>query len=141
MDKKTIKLDLSAIGEGGLQEKVDKELEKVFDNILDPNTDSKTARKLTITLTMKPDDSRQTVSTAMEVKSQLAPQKGVATTVLVGQKDGKVYANELKSTVPGQTYFDENAVLRTDIGQPIDDLDKGVNEGVIDFNKQKKAGN
>lgn len=47
MDK-TIRLDLSAIGEGGLQEKVDKELEKVFDNILDPNTDTKTARKLTI---------------------------------------------------------------------------------------------
>lgn len=58
---KTIKLDLSAIGEGGLQEKVDKELEKVFDNILDPNTETKVARKVTITLTMKPDDARQTV--------------------------------------------------------------------------------
>ena len=31
MDK-TIKLDLSAIGEGSLQEKVDKELEKIFGN-------------------------------------------------------------------------------------------------------------
>ena len=38
MDK-TIKLDLSALGDGGLQEKVDKEFEKVFDNILDPNTE------------------------------------------------------------------------------------------------------
>lgn len=139
MDK-TIKLDLSAIGEGGLQEKVDKELEKVFDNILDPNTDVKTARKLTITLTMKADDTRQTVSTAMEVKSTLAPQKGVATTVLVGQKDGKVYANELKSAMPGQTYFDEDAVLRTDVGQPIENIEKGINEDVIDFNK-KKVGN
>ncbi|WP_438477319.1 hypothetical protein [Streptococcus pluranimalium] len=139
--EKTIKLDLSAIGEGGLQEKVDKELEKVFDNILDPNTETKVARKVTITLTMKPDDARQTVSTAMEVKSTLAPQTGVATTVLVGEKDGKVYANELKSTVPGQTYFDDAAVLRTDIGQPVEDLEKGVNAAVIDFNKQKKAGN
>lgn len=95
MDK-TIKLDLSAIGEGGLQEKVDKELEKVFDNILDPNTDIKTKRKLTITLTMVPDETREVISTSMEVKSSLAPQTGVATTVLVGQKDGKVYANELK---------------------------------------------
>ncbi|VTS32556.1 phage protein [Streptococcus pseudoporcinus] len=43
----------------------------------------------------------------MEVKSTLAPQTGVATTVLVGQKDGKVYANELKSSIPGQMYFDE----------------------------------
>lgn len=140
MINKKIKLDLSQIGEGGLQEKVDKELEKVFDNILDPNTETKTARKLTITLTMKSDDSRQTVATAMEVKSTLAPQKSVATTVLVGQKDGAVYANELKSTVPGQTYFDEEAVLKTDIGEPIENLEKGVNEDVIDFNKQKKAG-
>ncbi|VTT01419.1 hypothetical protein [Streptococcus dysgalactiae] len=140
MDK-TIKLDLSAIGEGGLQEKVDKELEKVFDNILDPNTDIKTKRKLTITLTMVPDETREVVSTSMEVKSSLAPQTGVATTVLVGQKDGKVYANELKSKIPGQTYFDEQATLRTDIGQPIDDLERGINEDVIDFNKQKKVGN
>lgn len=139
--EKTIKLDLSAIGEGSLQEKVDKELEKVFDNILDPNTETKVARKVTITLTMKPDGARQTVTTSMDVKSTLAPQVGVATTVLVGEKDGKVYANELKSTVPGQTYFDEDAVLRTDIGQPVEDLDKGVNVDVIDFNKQKKAGN
>lgn len=140
MDK-TIKLDLSAIGEGGLQEKVDKELEKVFDNILDPNTDTKAARKLTITLTMKPDDTRQTVATSMEVKSSLAPQTGVATTVLVGQKDGKVYANELKSSIPGQMYFDEKGDVRTDIGQPVEELEKGINEDVIDFNNKKKVGN
>lgn len=58
MTDKTIKLDLSQIGDGGLQEKVDKELEKVIANILDPNTETKTARKLAITLTMKPDDTR-----------------------------------------------------------------------------------
>lgn len=140
MDK-TIKLDLSAIGEGGLQEKVDKELEKVFDNILDPNTDTKATRKLIITLTMKPDDTRQTVATGMEVKSTLAPQTGVATTVLVGQKDGKVYANELKSSIPGQMYFDEKGEVRTDIGQPVEELEKGINEDVIDFNNKKKVGN
>lgn len=35
MDKKLIGLDLTHIADGGLQEKLDKELEKVFDNILD----------------------------------------------------------------------------------------------------------
>lgn len=141
MTDKTIKLDLSQIGEGGLQEKVDKELEKVIVNILDPNTETKTARKLVITLTMKSDDTRQTVSTTMEVKSTLAPQKAIATTVLVGQDDNQVYANELKSSIPGQTYFDDKAILRTDVGEPIEDIEKGINNDVIDFNKQKKAGN
>lgn len=141
MTDKTIKLDLSQIGEGGLQEKVDKELEKVIVNILDPNTETKTARKLVITLTRKSDDTRQTVSTTMEVKSTLAPQKAIATTVLVGQDDNQVYANELKSSMPGQTYFDDKAILRTDVGEPIEDIEKGINNDVIDFNKQKKAGN
>lgn len=141
MTNKTIKLDLSQIGDGGLQEKVDKELEKVIANILDPNTEAKTARKLVITLTMKSDDTRQTVVTAMEIKSTLAPQKAVATTILVGQEGDQIYANELKSNMPGQTYFDDQATLRTDIGEPIEDIDKGINNDVIDFNKQKKAGN
>lgn len=139
MDK-TIKLDLSALGDGGLQEKVDKEFEKVFDNILDPNTDNKVARKLVITLTMKADDSREVISTSMGVKSTLAPQTGVATTVLVGKKDGKTYANELKSNMPGQMYFDDKAQLRTDTGLPVEEIEKGINEDVIDFNK-KKVGN
>lgn len=132
MDK-TIKLDLSALGEGGLQE-------KVFDNILDPNTDGKVARKLVITLTMKADETREVVSTSMDVKSTLAPQTGVATTVLVGKKDGKTYANELKSNIPGQMFFDDEARLRTDIGQPVEEIEKGINSEVIDFNK-KKVGN
>ncbi|HEL1645542.1 TPA: hypothetical protein TXL48_002180 [Streptococcus suis] len=139
MDK-TIKLDLSALGEGGLQEKVDKELEKVFDNILDPNTDSKVARKLVITLTMKADDSREVISTSMDVKSTLAPQLGVATVVLAGRKDGKIHANELKSSAPGQMYFDDTAQLRTDVGQPVEEIEKSINAEVIDFNK-KKVGN
>ena len=36
MKDKTIKIDLSKIANTALQEKVDKELEKVLDNILDP---------------------------------------------------------------------------------------------------------
>lgn len=47
MKDKTIKIDLS---------KVDKELEKVLDNILDPNTEAKATRKVTITLMMSTDD-------------------------------------------------------------------------------------
>lgn len=123
------------------KKKLIKNLKKVIVNILDPNTETKTARKLVITLTMKSDDTRQTVSTTMEVKSTLAPQKAIATTVLVGQDDNQVYANELKSSMPGQTYFDDKAILRTDVGEPIEDIEKGINNDVIDFNKQKKAGN
>ncbi|HFH7724547.1 hypothetical protein AX265_05860 [Streptococcus agalactiae] len=143
MEKKLIGLDLSHIAEGGLQEKLDNELEQVFDNILDLNTEAKAKRKITITLTMSSNEERTVVDTIMEVKSKLAPQNGVATTILVGldYDTGQVHANELKSTVPGQMYFDENGEILTDIGQPVEGIEQQqTKQDVIDFNK-KKVGN
>lgn len=144
MEKKLIGLDLSHIAEGGLQEKLDNELEKVFDNILDLNTDAKAKRKITITLTMSSNEERTVVDTVMDVKAKLAPQNAVATTILVGRDfdTGMVHANELKSTVPGQMYFDENGEILTDIGQPVAEIEQqqATKPDIIDFNK-KKVGN
>ena len=140
MKDKTIKIDLLKIANTALQEKVDKELEKVLENILDLNTEAKATRKVTIILTMSTDDERTVVKTGMEVKSTLAPQKGVATTVIVGRDDtGKIHANELKSGIPGQTYFDDNGDMRTDTGELIEKVEK-QSTNIIDYN-QKKAGN
>lgn len=72
-----------------------------------------------------------------------SPQNGVATTILVGldYDTGQVHANELKSTVPGQMYFDENGEILTDIGQPVEGIEQQqTKQDVIDFNK-KKVGN
>lgn len=142
MDKKLIGLDLSHIAEGGLQEKLDNELEKVFDNILDLNTEPKAKRKITITLTMSSNEERTVVDTVMDVKSKLAPQSGVATTILVGRDydTGQLHANELKSSIPGQMYFDENGEIRTDIGQPVAEVEQSADTDVIDFNTKKVGG-
>ncbi|HEM5080798.1 TPA: hypothetical protein U1209_000766 [Streptococcus suis] len=141
MQKKLIGLDLSHIADGGLQEKLDHELEKVFDNILDLNTEAKAKRKVTITLTMFANEERTVVDTVMDVKSKLAPQNGVATTILVGRDydTGRVHANELKSSVPGQMYFDDDAQLRTDTGQPVEEVEQQsapATPDIIDFKKK-----
>lgn len=138
MGKNLIGLDLSHLADGGLQEKLDKELGKVIDNILDLNTEAKAKRKITITLTMSANEERQVVDTRMEVKSTLAPQNGVATTILVGRdyETGQLHANELKSSIPGQMYFDENGEVRTDIGQPVVEVEQQTQD-IIDFNKKK----
>lgn len=142
MDKQLIGLDMSHIAEGGLQEKLDNELEKVFDNILDLNTEPKAKRKITITLTMSSNEERTVVDTVMDVKSKLAPQSGVATTILVGRDydTGQLHANELKSSIPGQMYFDENGEIRTDIGQPVAEVEQSADTDVIDFNTKKVGG-
>lgn len=142
MSNKKIKLDLSSLAGGGLQEKVDKELAAVIENLLDLNTDAKAKRKVAITLTMSANDDRSIVETAIDIKSTLAPQKGVATTVLIGRDidTGEVHANELKSGVLGQTYFDDNGDMRTDTGELIEEIEKKSTPEIIDFN-QKKVGN
>ncbi|MBO8083177.1 hypothetical protein F6P92_05100 [Streptococcus suis] len=141
MAKNIIGLDLSNIADGGLQEKLNNELARVIENILDPNTDPTVKREVSIKLVLKPNDQRNSVDTIMEVKSKLAPQVKLSTTILVGQnyETGEIHANELLSAMPGQTFFDNDAVLRTDTGQPIDEIEKEDNPAIIDF--KKKVGN
>lgn len=58
---------------GAFQERVDLEMSKVMDNILDPNTSPTQKRKLTMTIEFAPDDSRSNITVNVAVKSALAP--------------------------------------------------------------------
>lgn len=59
--QKKIDLPLSALANGAIQEKLDYELEKLFNNIHDPNTKAEDKRAITIKLEFSPDENRQTV--------------------------------------------------------------------------------
>ncbi|APX72698.1 replication terminator protein [Companilactobacillus allii] len=140
---KDINFDLSQIADGGVQEKFSRELKKLSENILDSNTDAKAKRKITINLTYKPNDNRDAVDVIAEVKSTLAPQVGLSTTMLVGRDEntGVIAANELKSGTPGQTYFDSiDSTLKTDTGEPVDEVEENKetqSENVIDLQDKK----
>lgn len=135
--EKNIDLPLSELANGAIQEKLDGELQKVFENIHDPNTAPSAKRTVTIKLEFTPDESRQAVSLKTDFVQKLAQVEGVATTVLTGKnlKNGKVEARELKSQVPGQTYLDpEDGKFKTDTGTPIEEIEK--NNQVIDLQKR-----
>lgn len=138
---KNIDLDLSNIAGGGLQEKVDLEMKKVFENIHDPNTKATAKRKLTISIELVPDENREVVSVTSNVKPNLAPLTDVATTVLTGRdlNTGKVEAHELKSSVPGQTYIDpDDLKQKTDVGEPIDVIEQeSEKQQIIDLQKKR----
>lgn len=144
MGEQLFNFDLSKIADGGAQEKFTTELQKVADNILDLNTESKTKRKVTIDLTFIPNVKRDTVDVVVDVKSKLAPQVGVTTTMLLGRDmdTGMTALAELKSGVPGQTYFDpDDSVQKTDTGKPIDEVEaesdsKESKGNVIDLQNQ-----
>lgn len=134
---KKVELNLSSLASGGVQENFDMEVKKLLENIQDPNTEADKPRKLVLTLTLLPDESRELVKLDSQIKLTMAPTKSVTTNLITGLNvNGEVEATELKSGVPGQMYIDEDAQLRTDTGVPVEEVEK---KQVIDLQKTKKA--
>ncbi|GAX06973.1 phage protein [Secundilactobacillus pentosiphilus] len=140
MTKSLINIDLSKISNGALQEKFEREMQKVVANLMDPNTDATKKRKLTMTLTLQTDDSRSVVFMDTEVKSSLVPDKSVNSKLLIGLDDHKQpVANELKSGTPGQTFIGDDGKLHTDTGEDVDQVEAKQKNKVIDLQHGKEA--
>jgi hypothetical protein len=83
-------------------------MQKVLENILDPNTEALAARKITVNITLKPSDTRDVVGITCVTKTNLAPSKGVKTNVFIGKdKGGQIGLTEIK---PKQNYYMEETV-------------------------------
>ena len=92
---------------GAFIERVDYEMNKVIDNILDPNTKATAKRKITLTIELAPDDERQTIGVSVTAKSTLAPTNPVATSLYVtNDNNGELVVAEMVPQVPGQTAMD-----------------------------------
>lgn len=140
-----IEIILSKLSEGAVQQKLDGELEKVFNNIHDLNTEAKKKRAITITLEFMPDEKRQVVNLTTKFSTKLAPVEELDTTILT-DKDlttGLIAAKELKSNAPGQTYIDMDGTVKTDVGEPIDVIEKeelkkqNINNQIIDLKAKR----
>jgi hypothetical protein len=88
MDEET--LGLSSLGRGAAIERFDDALQRVLNNVIDPNTDLG-ARKIVLTVTIKPNDARDQCAVAISCGEKLGGSKPVGTTLFVGRgKDGAV---------------------------------------------------
>lgn len=95
------------MAKGAIQERVDYEVTKVIDNILDANTDPKAKRKITLTIEMKPDENRQFISLSASAKSTLAPVVPIGTTLgIAADKNGEMVIVETVPQIPGQLNLD-----------------------------------
>lgn len=65
--------------------------------------------------------------------------KDVSVTVLTGKDlgNGKIEAKELKSNIPGQTYFDDDLTTRTDVGVPVDVIEREQSRKVINLQENR----
>ena len=117
------RLNLQDLADGAVAEKIDIELQNVLENIADPNTDPKKARKLQVTLTFKADENRDIASLSTVVKSTIVPAKPTESKVILDiDENGMITGAELKSSARGQTFIDTDGEISDDRGSKIVDL-------------------
>lgn len=99
MDKESI-LRMAA---GAIEERVDYEVSRVIDNILDASTKPDAKRKITITLEFQPDSERKHIGLSATAKSTLAATTPVSTSmVITSDGNGEMVVAEMVPHIPGQ---------------------------------------
>ena len=128
------KLTMTTICEGAVQEKVDRALRAVADNILDPNTDPKKKRSITMKIVFQPnEDDREDVAVHVEVTKNLAPEAGVKTQLFIAKDldTGAMTVQEhQRGMIKGQLDFGDMEAL---YGEEDDGTDERGD--VIDFRR------
>ena len=90
MGKQTeIKASILDMAMGAIKERVDYEMAAIMDNIMDPNTEAASKRKLTLMLELKPDADRRTINVSCSAKSTLVPTNPVYTSLYVGAEQDR----------------------------------------------------
>ena len=100
---------LSDLMDGGLEERFNQELTKVWQNVYDPNTNPTAARKVVMEVKIVPNERRDSVQFHVNVSSKLAPHVALTQTVMLRLgADGTITATERTEQVPGQLDMEGN---------------------------------
>ncbi len=73
MNEQNQRDSIMSMARGAFEERVDYEMDKVIQNILDPNTKATAKRKITLTIELTPDDERRTIGVSVTAKSSSQP--------------------------------------------------------------------
>lgn len=97
-------INLEQFAGGKLSVQLNKALEKITENIQDPNTDAQKIRKINVSISFRPNDERNFAATTVETKLSLAPELGATTALSMGRdlRTGEVEAVEILKQLPGQ---------------------------------------
>ena len=135
-------INIEQFSNGELTQQINREMEAVARNIADPNTEAKTARKITVTSTMKPNEQRDFITTSITTKSTLAPTLGAVTALAVGKnlKTGEIEVGEIGSQIPGQMSM-EDVAAQQPAGQMQEIDGKVVDTGTGEIIGQASGGN
>ena len=138
-------IDLEQFAGGKLSVQLNKALEKITENVQDPNTDAQKGRKINVSISFRPNDERNFVATTVETKLSLAPELGATTALSMGRdlRTGEVEAVEIFNQIPGQMNVDDVIDQEEDETPKAFDPDTGEiyepSNKVIDLRKAKQA--
>lgn len=144
-------INIEQFSNGELTQQINREMEAVARNIADPNTEAKTARKITVTITLKPNEQRDFITTSITTKSTLAPTLGAVTALGIRKdlKSGDIEVGEIGNQIPGQMSMNDMAAQQS--VAPVQDVDgRAVNtetgeiiepagNNVVDLRKAREA--
>lgn len=140
------KLTLTNICSGAVQEKIDRAIRAVAENILDPNTDPKKKRSITLKVYFAPNENdREDVTVTAEVTKSLAPEAGVRTQLFLAKdiSSGALKVQEhTKGEIKGQLDFSDVQDLYSE-GEDgeteeeyMEPAKQAASGGVLDFRRQ-----
>ncbi len=135
-------INIEQFSNGELTQQINREMEAVARNIADPNTEAKTTRKITVTITLKPNEQRDFITTSITTKSTLAPTLGAVTALAVGKnlKTGEIEVGEIGNQIPGQMSMADVEPQQPD--SPVQEIDgKTVDTETGEIVGQASGGN
>lgn len=97
---------LETLGHGAAAELFDKELSRVLDNIMDPDTSATAKRSITLKVEITPDDGRAEARISVTASSKIAAPRGAGGTMFIGRYGGKPVATSFNPQQQ-QMEFDE----------------------------------
>lgn len=104
ISKDSVSVDKLAGGE--IVPRLNEALQKLAENVLDPSTNATATRRITLTISVKPDEQRDMASVELGIAVKSAPPKPAKTKVFINQnRDGSVSLTERDQRQPD--IFDE----------------------------------
>lgn len=100
------RVNILGVAKGAISERLDYELGKVVANIKDMTTKPDAVRKISITVSLKPDSERQGIKMSTQVKSTLVPTNNIESALYLTEDDGKSALVEMMPQIPGQVNID-----------------------------------
>lgn len=94
------RVSLESLASGDAVALFQQELQKVLENIADPNTPWKGARRVTLTVSISPNEERDYAVVEVDCTSKLARCKAVESHFFMGMEGGRVVAYEQKVKQP-----------------------------------------